>query len=299
MARILLRERLVSNVRSGAGVIIAAREPVGKPASTRAGGRRVVVAMRYSRRGPARPARDARRRRHRSSPPLLRSPRLVGKSPDGEVVFFQAGAMIVALWGRDQLAADSVVHDTGGWGAVTLAYNVASPSEVDAVLGEAEATGATIGRPGAPTSWGGYSGVFTDPDGHPWEVAHNPGWVLEADGSVHLPSEGERIEVQRTIAADPATIFRVLCDPQGHVAIDSSGMLMEATGEPVSAVGDSFVVHMDREALNDYPMGLYDVTVPSRRSSPTVRSRGRSSGRSVPPSATSTATGSSRATRAR
>ena len=71
----------------------------------------------------------------------------------------------------------------------------------------------------------------------------------------------ERIEVQRTIAADPAAIFRVLCDPQGHVAIDSSGMLMDATGEPVAAVGDSFVVHMDREALNDYPMGRYDVTV--------------------------------------
>ncbi len=71
----------------------------------------------------------------------------------------------------------------------------------------------------------------------------------------------ERLEVQRTIAADPATIFRLLCDPQGHVAIDSSGMLMDATGEPVAAVGDSFVVHMDREALNDYPMGRYDVTV--------------------------------------
>jgi len=71
----------------------------------------------------------------------------------------------------------------------------------------------------------------------------------------------ERLEVQRTIAADPATIFRLLCDPHGHVAIDSSGMLMDATGEPVSAVGDSFVVHMDREALKDYPMGLYDVTV--------------------------------------
>jgi hypothetical protein len=71
----------------------------------------------------------------------------------------------------------------------------------------------------------------------------------------------ETLEAQRTIAADPATIFRVLCDPQGHVAIDSSGMLMSATGEPVSAVGDSFVVHMDREALNDYPLGLYDVTV--------------------------------------
>ena len=73
----------------------------------------------------------------------------------------------------------------------------------------------------------------------------------------------ERLEVQRTIEADPAVIFRVLRDPQGHVAIDSSGMLMDATGEPVAATGDSFVVHMDREALNDYPMGRYDVTVTS------------------------------------
>ncbi|HEX5945425.1 MAG TPA: hypothetical protein VFY82_04080 [Acidimicrobiales bacterium] len=71
----------------------------------------------------------------------------------------------------------------------------------------------------------------------------------------------ERLEVQRTIGADPASIFAVLCDPQGHVAIDSSGMLMDATGDPVTAVGDTFVVHMDREALNDYPLGLYDVTV--------------------------------------
>jgi hypothetical protein len=72
----------------------------------------------------------------------------------------------------------------------------------------------------------------------------------------------ERIEVERTIAADAAAIFQVLCDPQGHVAIDSSGMLMDATGDPVAAVGDNFVVHMDREALNDYPdLGKYDVTV--------------------------------------
>jgi hypothetical protein len=71
----------------------------------------------------------------------------------------------------------------------------------------------------------------------------------------------ERLEVRRTIAAEPATIFRLLCDPQGHVAIDSSGMLMDATGDPVTAVGDSFVVHMDRESLNDIPMGRYDVTV--------------------------------------
>ena len=72
----------------------------------------------------------------------------------------------------------------------------------------------------------------------------------------------ERIEVQRTIAAEPSSIFKVLCDPQGHVAIDSAGMLMAADGEPVAAAGDSFVVHMDREALNDYPdLGRYDVTV--------------------------------------
>ncbi|CAN5471632.1 hypothetical protein BH10ACT9_BH10ACT9_40800 [soil metagenome] len=72
----------------------------------------------------------------------------------------------------------------------------------------------------------------------------------------------DRIEVQRTIAASPADVFAVLCDPQGHVAIDSSGMLQSATGEPAAAVGDEFVVHMDREALNDFPeLGLYDVTV--------------------------------------
>src|ERR671912_757475 len=71
----------------------------------------------------------------------------------------------------------------------------------------------------------------------------------------------QRFEVQRTIKATPQEIFKVLCDPQGHVAIDSAGMLMSATGEPVTAVGDTFVVHMDREALNDFPLGLYDVIV--------------------------------------
>ncbi len=111
-----------------------------------------------------------------------------GESPDGDVVFFQAGGMVLALWGRDKLAEDSAVEDTGGWGGVTLAYNVGSPDEVDAVLDDAGAAGATIGRPGAATFWGGYSGVFIDPDGHPWEVAHNPGWILGDDGSVHLPT---------------------------------------------------------------------------------------------------------------
>ena len=113
---------------------------------------------------------------------------LTGQSPDGEVVFIQAGGMVLALWSRALLAADSTVADPGGWGGVTLAHNVGSPAEVDAVLAAAGAAGATIGRPGAPTEWGGYSGVFVDPDGHPWEVAHNPHWRLDADGSVHLPA---------------------------------------------------------------------------------------------------------------
>jgi uncharacterized glyoxalase superfamily protein PhnB len=102
------------------------------------------------------------------------------------VAFFQAGGMIVALWGRDKLAADSVVEDAGGWGGVTFGYNVRSPAEVDAVLAEARAAGATIGREGAETFWGGYSGVFIDPDGHPWEVAHNPSWTVHEDGRTTL-----------------------------------------------------------------------------------------------------------------
>lgn len=110
----------------------------------------------------------------------------VGQSPNEEVVFFQAGGMVVALWGRQELAEDSGVRDSGGWGGIALAHNVASPAEVDAVLAEAEAAGATITRTGAATAWGGYSGVFVDPEGHPWEVAHNPGWPLDDDGTVRL-----------------------------------------------------------------------------------------------------------------
>ena len=109
-----------------------------------------------------------------------------GSSPDDDVAFYQAGGMILALWSRAKLAADSAVEDAGGWGGTTLAYCTRTPGEVDAVLAQAEAAGATIGRPGGATSWGGYSGVFIDPDGHPWEVAHNPGWTLHADGTVSL-----------------------------------------------------------------------------------------------------------------
>jgi catechol 2,3-dioxygenase-like lactoylglutathione lyase family enzyme len=106
--------------------------------------------------------------------------------PADGVAFFQSGGMVVALWSREQLAEDSGVVDGGGWGGVTLAHNVRSPGEVDAVLEEAERAGATIARRGAETFWGGYSGVFIDPDGHPWEVAHNPGWSIADDGSISI-----------------------------------------------------------------------------------------------------------------
>jgi uncharacterized protein len=109
-----------------------------------------------------------------------------GAKPEDDVVFFQTGGMIVALWGRDQLAEDSGVEDGGGWGGVTFAYNVRSPEEVDEVIAEAKRAGARIARPGGKTFWGGYSGVFVDPDGHPWEVAHNPSWTVAEDGSVRL-----------------------------------------------------------------------------------------------------------------
>jgi uncharacterized protein len=105
---------------------------------------------------------------------------------DADVVFFQCGGLVVALWDRGALAEDSAVEDSGGWGGVTLALNVRSPEQVDEVLAEAAAAGAVIGRPGAETFWGGYSGVFVDPDGHPWEVAHNPFWTVTDDGRTLL-----------------------------------------------------------------------------------------------------------------
>lgn len=105
---------------------------------------------------------------------------------EDDVVFFQAGGMIVALWDRERLAEDSAVTDSGGWGGITAAYNTRSNGEVDAVIEQARAAGATIGREPAATFWGGYSGVFIDPEGHPWEVAHNPYWRIGDDGSTRL-----------------------------------------------------------------------------------------------------------------
>jgi len=108
-------------------------------------------------------------------------------SPE-DVVFFQTGCMVLGLWDRSSLAEDSVVEDKGGWGGVTLAHNVRTRLEVDRVIEEARSAGATIGREPAETSWGGYSGVFVDPDGHPWEIAHNPAWIVRDDGATLLGS---------------------------------------------------------------------------------------------------------------
>jgi uncharacterized protein len=107
-------------------------------------------------------------------------------APDDDVVFFQAGCMVVALWSREQLAEDSAVEDNGGWGGITLAYNTRSPAEVDQVIEEARNAGGAITREPGETFWGGYSGMFCDPDGHPWEVAHNPRWTIGDDGAVTI-----------------------------------------------------------------------------------------------------------------
>jgi catechol 2,3-dioxygenase-like lactoylglutathione lyase family enzyme len=107
--------------------------------------------------------------------------------PGDDVVFFRSGGAVLALWDRAQLAEDSGVQDRGGWGGVTLAHNVRSEAEVDRVIEEARAAGAMITREPTRASWGGYTGVFVDPDGHPWEVAHNPGFELRDDGSLIVP----------------------------------------------------------------------------------------------------------------
>jgi catechol 2,3-dioxygenase-like lactoylglutathione lyase family enzyme len=107
--------------------------------------------------------------------------------PGDDVVFFQAGCMVVALWDRARLAEDSGVEEGSGWGGITLAHNVRSPAEVDEVIEQARGAGAAITREPGETFWGGYSAAFSDPDGYPWEVAHNPRWTIAEDGSVKLP----------------------------------------------------------------------------------------------------------------
>jgi uncharacterized protein len=107
---------------------------------------------------------------------------------DDDVVFFQTGGSVLSLWDRARLAEDSGLELGSGYGGVTLAHNVGSPAEVDEIVAQAEQAGAAVTRAPAATFWGGYSGVFLDPDGHPWEVAHNPHWALDDDGNVTLPS---------------------------------------------------------------------------------------------------------------
>ena len=109
-----------------------------------------------------------------------------------ETVFVQAGGLVLVLWGRDKLAADSGVAaaPAGGFGGIVLAHNVRSRAEVDAIVADATRAGATVTRPPAETFYGGYAGVFADPDGHLWEIAHNPGFVLGEDGSLTVPDLG-------------------------------------------------------------------------------------------------------------
>ncbi|GHJ40012.1 VOC family protein [Streptomyces sp. TS71-3] len=110
-----------------------------------------------------------------------------------ETVFFQAGGLALVLWSRAKLAEDSGIPDAGtpgAFGGIVLAHNVRSTAEVDALVGAAERAGANVTRAPATTFYGGYAGAFTDPDGHTWEIAHNPGFALAEDGSLVLPDFG-------------------------------------------------------------------------------------------------------------
>jgi catechol 2,3-dioxygenase-like lactoylglutathione lyase family enzyme len=109
-----------------------------------------------------------------------------------ETVFFQTGGLALVLWGRDKLAADAGLDDSGtdGFGGITLAHNVRSRVEVDEVMNQAASGGAGMIRAARETFYGGYAGFFADPDGHVWEVAHNPGFLIDSDGAITIPDFG-------------------------------------------------------------------------------------------------------------
>ena len=109
-----------------------------------------------------------------------------------ETVFFQAGGMAVVLWSREKLAADAAIQDSGrdGFGGVAFAHNVGSPADVDEIISVAAQAGGVVTCPPRPTFYGGYAGYFADPDGHIWEIAHNPGFSLDDDGGLILPDFG-------------------------------------------------------------------------------------------------------------
>jgi uncharacterized protein len=112
-----------------------------------------------------------------------------------ETVFVQAGGSAVVLWGREKLVEDAGIEDSrtpgpaDGFGGIALAQNVRSREEVEEIVAGATAAGATITKPAAETFYGGYAAYFADPDGHLWEIAHNPGFTLADDGSLILPDE--------------------------------------------------------------------------------------------------------------
>jgi catechol 2,3-dioxygenase-like lactoylglutathione lyase family enzyme len=114
----------------------------------------------------------------------------LGWSPEvhqpGEIAFFQLGGVVLSVWRRAALAEDSGCEDRGGWGGIGLAHNVRSADDVDRAVSLAQSAGGSIARRGSDQPWGGYSGVFLDPDGHSWEVAWNPGFPLAADGTVSI-----------------------------------------------------------------------------------------------------------------
>jgi catechol 2,3-dioxygenase-like lactoylglutathione lyase family enzyme len=109
-----------------------------------------------------------------------------------ETVFFEAGGVVLVLWGRAKLALDSGIEDSAppGFSGVVLAHNVRSEEEVEQVIASAAAAGATITRAPADTFYGGFAGCFADPEGHVWEISYNPGFTLGDDGSITLPDFG-------------------------------------------------------------------------------------------------------------
>jgi len=115
---------------------------------------------------------------------------------EGEVAFYQLAGMILALWGREALAEDAglelaLITAGKSFGGSALAYNAHDEAAVDAVLKEADAADGIILKPAEKTPWGGYAGYFADPDGHVWEVAHNPFWTIKEDGTVSLEAPEE------------------------------------------------------------------------------------------------------------
>ena len=108
-----------------------------------------------------------------------------------ETVFFEANGVVVVLWSRDKLAEDMGIEDSDpGWGGVALAHNVGSSEEVRHIVEQARQAGAAVTRAPATTFYGGYAGGFRDPDGHVWEIAHNPGFTLGPDGAITIPDFG-------------------------------------------------------------------------------------------------------------